>query len=156
MAFNRTQFPPAKIGLFALILILALSFFHLPARADNAESLQAKVDNVKMIREWGVEPVVLRLTAADHFIDFRYRVIDPEKAKALLERPIKAFLIDEKSGEKMPVPITKLGPLRSSAVNPKPNKHYVILFENLNKKIEKGNLVTVVIGDFRAEHMSVE
>ena len=115
----------------------------------------AKNDSTHLREKWGVEPVALRLTAADHFIDFRYRVIDPDKAKALLSRDNTPYLIDEASGKVHTVPLTKLGSLRASSVKPKANRNYVVLFGNTNKIIKKGSLVTVVIGEFRAEHLRV-
>ena len=105
----------------------------------------AKNDSTHLREKWGVEPVALRLTAADHFIDFRYRVIDPDKAKALLSRDNTPYLIDEASGKVHTVPLTKLGSLRASSVKPKANRNYVVLFGNTNKIIKKGSLVTVVI-----------
>ncbi len=104
---------------------------------------------------WGVRPVALRLVGADHFIDFRYRIIDPDKAAALLSRNNKPYLIDEESGKVHTVPLTKLGPMRASTVKPKADRNYVVIFGNTKKIIKKGSMVTVVIGDFRAEHMQV-
>ena len=115
----------------------------------------ATTDANQLKEKWGVEPVALRLTAADHMIDFRYRVIDPDKAKALLSRDNTPYLIDEASGKVHTVPLTKLGSLRASSVKPKANRNYVVLFGNTHKVIKKGSLVTVVIGEFRAEHMKV-
>lgn len=105
--------------------------------------------------QWGVHPVALHLVGGDHFIDFRYRVLDADKAHELLNRNNKPFLIDEVSGKVHTVPVTKLGPMRSSAIKPKVDRNYVILFGNTHKLIHKGSLVTVVIGDFRAEHLKV-
>lgn len=105
--------------------------------------------------QWGVRPVALRLTAAGHFIDFRLKVIDPEKAKAVLDRTHKAYLVDEDSGKVLPVPMTKLGPLRGSDVMPKKDRHYVILFQNSTRVLQPGSKVTVVIGDFQAKGLTV-
>jgi hypothetical protein len=104
---------------------------------------------------WGVRPVAMRLTAAGHFIDFRFKVTDPQKAKAVLDRNHKAYLVDADTGRAMPVPITKLGPLRGSDVMPKAGRNYVILFQNVQRLIESGDRVSVVIGDFKADGLTV-
>ena len=108
-----------------------------------------------MESRWGVRPVAMRLTAAGHFIDFRIEVTDPQKAKGVLDRTHKAYLVDAESGKAMPVPITKLGPLRGSDVMPKMGRHYVILFQNVQGLIHPGSRVSVVIGDFKAEDLIV-
>lgn len=120
---------------------------------QNSGNLQASLTDLEA--QWGVKPMVIRLVGADHFIDFRYRVLDPDKAMSLLQRKNKPYLIDEVTGRVHTVPVTKLGPMRASANKPKANKNYVVLFGNPDRSIKKGSRVTVVIGDFRAEHMTV-
>ncbi len=119
--------------------------------------MQKEAADMQMNHEdrWGVRPVALRLVGADHFIDFRYRIIDPDKAAELLSRNNKPYLIDEDSGKVHTVPLTKLGPMRASAVKAKADRNYVVIFGNTKKIIKKGSMVTVVIGDFRVEHMQV-
>ena len=106
--------------------------------------------------KWGIKPVSIRLTAEDFFIDFRYRVIDPQKAKEVLRRDSKAYLMDLASGKVLPVPVTKLGPLRGIDDAPDPGRVYTVLFSNVNKTVEKGNRVTVVMGELRLENLTVE
>jgi hypothetical protein len=115
--------------------------------------MQATTDDLE--DRWGIIPVAIRLVGGDHFIDFRYRVTDPDKALTLLSRNNQPYLIDEASGKVHTVPVTKLGPMRSSAIKPKADRNYVVLFGNPHKLIQKGSRVTVVIGDFRAEHLTV-
>lgn len=105
--------------------------------------------------QWGVRPVAIRLAAANHFLDFRFKIIDPEKAVQLMQRNTHAYVIDEASGKVLPVPITKLGPLRANAIKPKADKHYTILFSNSGRHVKPGSRVTVVIGTFKAEHLIV-
>ena len=109
--------------------------------------------------QWGVRPASIRLTASDYFVDFRYKIIDPEKSKAILSRSKKnreVFLLDQKTGKKFPVPITKVGPLRSTTLAPKKGRQYTILFSNVGKSIKKGDKVSVVIGKFKVENLTVE
>jgi hypothetical protein len=60
-----------------------------------------------------------------------------------------------KTGKKFPVPVTKVGPLRSSTVSPKKGRQYTILFSNLGKAIKKGDKVSVIIGKFKVENLVV-
>lgn len=108
---------------------------------------------------WGVRIEGVRLSAADNMLDFRYRVIDPEKALPLLDSAVKPYLVDQSSGARMMVPNPpKVGPLRQTSRGGKPiaDRTYFILFANPGKYVKTGNKVTVVIGDFKAENLVVE
>jgi hypothetical protein len=89
-------------------------------------------------------------------LDFRYKVIDPEKASSLLKRQTESYLLNQSTGEKLPVPKTKLGSMRQTSVNPLPNRIYFILFANPNRSVKLGNKVTLVLGDLKIEDLVVE
>lgn len=133
----------------------------LPAAAASQQAVEPEKPATKMLNlnaiesEWGIQPLTVRLTGADHFIDFRYRILDPEKAVSLLKRKQTVYLIHEPSGTQMPVPVTKLGPMRGSDVKPRANKQYAVLFNNVGKLTRKGDPVTIVIGDCRIGQMVV-
>ena len=106
--------------------------------------------------QWGVRIESIRLTAGDHMIDFRYRVINPEKARPLFARTTKPYLLEQASGAKTEVPnMPKVGPLRNSN-EPEANKVYWMFFGNMNKQLKSGAKVTVVIGDYRTETLTLE
>jgi hypothetical protein len=89
-------------------------------------------------------------------IDFRYRVLDPVKAKELFVRQNHPALIHQKTGKVLAVPETaKIGPLRNSDP-PKQGKIYWMFFGNAGSLVKAGDRVTVVIGEFRAEDLVVE
>jgi len=106
---------------------------------------------------WGIRVLSIRQSANGYMLDFRYRVLDPEKAFLLMNRKEKPYLIDQASGAKFMVPSApKVGPLRQTSVKPTPNRNYFIIFANPGKYVKPGNKVTVVIGEFRAENLVVE
>ena len=73
----------------------------------------------------------VRLTAANHYVDLRYRVTDPERAQQLLGPGVKPRLIDERTGIAMAVPSTaKLGSLRQTQAEQKLDHTYFVLFIN--------------------------
>ncbi|MFB3903560.1 MAG: hypothetical protein ACE15E_08910 [Acidobacteriota bacterium] len=117
---------------------------------------QASDQQTELRDRWGIEVVSLRLTANSHMLDFRYRVLDKEKAAPLFDRDKKPYLIHENTGKSLTVPApAKIGPLRNSDP-PKQDRIYWMFFGNAGKLIKKGDFVTVVIGDFRAEKLLVE
>lgn len=104
---------------------------------------------------WGIRVEGIRQSAAGYMLDFRYRVLDPEKAAPLFDRKTKPYLIDQASGKKFQVPNPpKTGPLRSSNP-PQADRVYAIFFGNPGTYIRPGSMVTVVIGEFMAEDLVV-
>ncbi|MBC8419195.1 MAG: hypothetical protein H8E10_11420 [Desulfobacterales bacterium] len=149
----------------AFLLVVALFFLLGPVSSCSVGTVsvdQGAVPEEKyqtLVARWGVRPVAIRLTGADYFVDFRYVIVDPEKAKTVLSRGKQnkdVFLLDQKTGKKFPVPVTKVGPLRATTLSPKKDRQYTILFSNVGKSIKKGGKVSVIIGEFKAENLTVE
>ncbi len=109
-----------------------------------------------MKRQWGIEILFVRVTSAGYMLEFRYKVIDPEKAAPLFERQTKPMLTHVDSGAQFIVPTpAKTGALRNS--NPPLADHaYWMFFANPAKYVKKGDLVTITIGDFVARNIVVE
>jgi hypothetical protein len=107
---------------------------------------------------WGVELLGIRNTAAGNFLDFRFRVVDAEKALPLFDHRIKPYLIAERSNIKLPVPIAaKVGAFRPTnrGKNIKAGKTYYMIFGNPDRHVKTGEKVTVVVGDFKVKHLLV-
>jgi hypothetical protein len=106
----------------------------------------------------GIRMEGLRLSAAGYIIDFRYRVLDPERAAPLLNRKIRPYLLDEASGAQLGVPDTaKLGQLRTTGRNKvTAEQDYFILFANPGRFVQAGNKMTLVMGDLRIENLVVQ
>lgn len=127
------------------------------AGKEAAPASRASVAGCDDLSErWGVEIVRLNLTAHGHMVDFRFRVLDPGKAKPLLDRNVSAHLVDEATGKALAVPdAPKTGRLRNKGT-PETGRVYFVLFQNQGGLLEKGDRVSVVIGDFRVEGLTVE
>jgi hypothetical protein len=105
--------------------------------------------------KWGIQIAALRISAAGNVIDFRYRVTDSDKASALGNPKVKPALIDKATGKTLHVPNTKAGQMRSTGQRLAAGKTFTALFTNPGKVVKPGNKVTIVIGDFRAEDLTV-
>lgn len=135
-----------SVWLCGLLLLLTACVAVDPGKRSTAEGLT---------EQWGIEITSLRMTAEGHMIDFRYRVLDAKKAETLFARENKPYLIDEASQKVLSVPTTaKIGPLRTSG-DIKEGSIYWMFFANTPGLVKPGSMVTVVIGDFRAEHLVV-
>lgn len=125
--------------------------------ASDAQSEAVAEPSPSAEQQWGVEITSIRVSAAGHMIDFRYRILDAERSAPLFERQTKPYLIDQASGKVLEVLRTaKLGPLRPSNVAPAEGRIYTMIFGNTAGLISAGSKVTVVIGDFRVEDLVVE
>jgi hypothetical protein len=107
--------------------------------------------------EAGVEVVGVRRTAGGHMLDFRYRVTDPEKAKEVLKRRTAVYLVHEPSGARLGVPDMPLvGSLRQSTMEPKKGSVYFVIFDANRLRVAQGDKVTVVVGKYRFDHLTVQ
>lgn len=112
--------------------------------------------NRKVEDEYGIRIESIQLTAANYMLHFNYKIIDAEKAKYLMDRKIKPYIIVERTGSQLQVPVTaKLGALRGSPKFPKEGKKYWMFFANPGMFVKSGEKVSVVIGDFKVEHITV-
>lgn len=112
--------------------------------------------NTYIKRTWGVELMYVRRTAAGYMLEFRYKVLDAEKAKPLFERQTKPVLTHAESGAKLVVPApAKTGALRNSNL-PIEGRVYWMFFANPGKLVKTGDHVSIQIGDFAADGLVVE
>jgi len=106
----------------------------------------------------GIKTEGLRRSAAGYMLDFRYRLNDSAKASPLLDRKIRPYLLDEASGAQMGVPdAPKVGQLRPTSRNKViPGRNYYILFANPGRYLQAGSKVTLIAGDTRIPHLTIE
>ena len=126
-----------------------------PTGAESA----VRVTDVDSRNTWGIEPVSLRRTAADTLVDFRYRIIEPDKAVRLVNSKVPAFLLDEGSGIQFPVPESQtVGTMRQTSRNgpPQAGRIYFMLFANPGRFIQAGSTVSVVVGGARVATLEVQ
>lgn len=140
--------------LLTIISVLLLSLV-LPA-AVNAVLPEKNGAVADMSKEWGIEITSVRMAVDGYMVDFRYRVLDAKKAETLFVRKNKPYLIDQASQKVLAVPsMGKIGPLRT-ANNAQAGRIYWMFFGNNQGLIKSGSKITVVIGDFRVENLTVQ
>jgi len=127
-----------------------------PAPAASHEAARHPREKTFLKRQWGVDVMYVRQTAAGYMLEFRYRVMDAEKAKPLFERQTKPVLTHAETGAQLIVPTpAKTGALRNS--NPPLAGHtYWMFFANPGKLVKPGQHVSIQIGEFRADGLVVQ
>jgi len=105
---------------------------------------------------WGVDTISTKSVESGAMIRFTYRVLDPQKAKALSDKRLKPYLVDERAHVKLVVPsMEKVGQLRQSAP-PEEGRSYWMLFSNKGGFVKRGDRVSVVIGKFHVDELVVQ
>ena len=162
---NRiSKVTPRTILAILMLVLLQFSSCVRLTKDQTQESITTPTTNVRTAdssylsfeEKWGIKIVGIRLTAADHMVDFRYKVLDSEKASLFLKRQVEPYLVDQETGAKLSIPKTRLGPMRQTSVKPEENRDYFMLFGNPTGLIKPGSKVTLVIGDQKIENLVVE
>jgi hypothetical protein len=135
-----------------------------PAREEAATKTSALADEMRrwaaangtyLKRTWGVDVVGVRLVSSEWMLEFKYRVLDPDKAAPLLDEHVKPYLVDEASGARLAVPaMENVGELRQHTT-PNANRIYFMIFGNAERIVPRGGHVSVVIGQFQASGVPV-
>jgi hypothetical protein len=111
-----------------------------------------------LVDTWGVEVLGARKAAKGYMIDFRFRVLDADKAMPLFDSRTQPYLLTEGSNIKLPVPVgQKVGAFRATnrGKNITAGRDYYMMFANPDAFVREGQKVSVVIGDFRVENMTL-
>lgn len=147
---GRLRLRPPAIVLCAFLAAVGLLISGCSSTNGAAPTTTAAETVPTIEEQWGVEVVALRLTGAGYMLDFRYKVIDADKAAELFERANKPLLIHNATGAKLEVPRpAKTGPLRPTNP-PQAGRVYFMLFSNPGV-VQAGDEVTIEIGEFKTE-----
>jgi len=94
-------------------------------RLADSEAPMERVVEPAADNDCGVRVSCLRLTAAGYFLDFRYHVVDPDRAREFMARRQRPVLIDQKTGARMFVPNPpKIGSIRATSLSPRMGPTY--------------------------------
>ena len=128
------------------------------ADGPSDEALAETTGADRLADELGIELISLRPTGGGHMLDLRYRVVDPDKADAVLRMASKidVMVIHRPSEVVAHVPKTMLGKLRGKTANARTDKIYYVLFKNPHQTIKSGSRVDVHIGDLTVENWPVQ
>lgn len=156
LSINKLQtLRKSNLKLIIILFLMSWISFLQAQEAEKPESVVSQSLNLE--KQWGIKLIGVQLSAAGYMLDFRYQVIDPNKAKYLTEQRQQAYLIDQATGAKFIVPSPpKIGSLRQRTSEPKAKQIYFMLFANPSRFIKSGNQVTIVIGDFQAKNLTVK
>jgi len=146
----------AECSIRSYVLSTTLSAICLILVGCKHESGEANEPNAP--NEPAPRSVIIQPTepAAGYMLDFRYRLVAPNKAAPLFDERVKPYLEHPASGAKLIVPTPpKVGLLRQTPDTPVVDKIHFIMFANPGRLVKTGETVTVIVGNFKAEDVTV-
>jgi hypothetical protein len=124
--------------------LLARSWPATPAPIGNTTPISPAIEE-----QWGVRITQVGVTADGGLVDFRYIVLDPDKALAMLQdEKTLPTLVTEESGA-----IVNSAALMAHKHELVAGRTYFLLYRNTKGAIKSGTPVTVKIGELRLEHV---
>ena len=155
-SFARHLAYAALLGAVALAVTLGTGGCA-TGRTPGAANPVPRAARSELRERWGIEVTSLHLSAHGRMVDFRYRVLNPDKAALLGDRNVKATLTDLATGAVLRVPsFPKTGSMRQTAAKMEAGRIYFMLFANTGMPVKSGSRVTVTIGAFKAEGLTVQ
>jgi len=152
---------PRWVGLYGLgVLSLALLAGGCATAPVPVAAVQpAQTEEAALASTYGIRVEGLRLTAAGSMLDFRYRVLDAQKAAPFLNGKIQPSLLDEARSAKLGVPDTPtLGRIRQTSRNNviHTDRSYFIMFGNPGKALQSGDKVALLLGPVKITDLVVQ
>lgn len=143
------------LRLLTLVVVMIAGMNQGKVHAANPESVIPKQN--ALIELWGIEALRVTLSANDYMVDFRYKVIDPEKAAKAVNRKDQPYIRHSDTGLTRVVPApANIGALRHTGRNLKAGRNYFVLFANPGKTIKRGDEITLVMGGYKLENVTVQ
>ena len=108
---------------------------------------------------YGIKIQGVHLSAAGYMLDFRYKVLNSNKALPLFDRRQAPYILDISTGAKFFVAAPpKIGTLRHTfrGTPPKEDRGYFMIFGNPWHYVKAGNKVAIVVGNFKSDEIIVQ
>ncbi len=127
--------------LIHIIFFMSVAIFISVANATETKRIDLR-------EHWGIEPVHLRITAGGYMVEFRYKIIDREKALVLSDREYFPRLQVMKSRARLSVPFfPTVGFVKSNRRFLKEGKNYTALFSNEGRHLLPGDKAFIQVRD---------
>lgn len=142
------------IGVVSLLLVGGLTAKNmLIDRPVDVRAGTTVVDAAGMAARYGIDVTLVGTSAAGGLVDFRYQVVDPNKANPLIhDVDLLPKIVVEDTGATLGLANLP----HNHGTDLELGGHYFFLLANANNALKPGTLVTVVIGDTRLEHIVVQ
>jgi hypothetical protein len=148
------QRPHRRRTVVVLVLLLLMGALAtrawLPGQKADIRDGTTLVSTEGMAARYGIDVNLIGVTAAGGLIEFRYQVVDPDKADPIIhDADLSPIMVVEDTG----VTLVLRPPAHHHNTQLQLGATYFFLIANAHTAIHEGSLVTLVIGDARLEHI---
>jgi hypothetical protein len=142
------------VGLAVLLLLGGLGAYAWSAgRGTDVRAGTTLVTADGLAARYGIDVTLVAVTALGGMVDFRYQVVDPDKADPVLhDLDVYPKIVDEESGATLALRSLPHNHIKTLELG----GNYFFLLPNAHNAIHEGSSVTLVIGDVRLEHVIVQ
>ena len=149
---RRTRRTLVGVVLLVVVAVLAGRAWW-SERGTDIRAGTTRVSAEGMAGRYGIDVTLVAVTAAGGLVEFRYQVVDPDKADRIVHDPeLAPALVDEDSGQTL----VMASPPHHHGGELELGGSYFFLLANAHNTLQRGDEVTVVIGDARLEHVEVQ
>jgi hypothetical protein len=135
-----------------VILVAALVGLRAATSSSGAARSAAMPTNPAIEDRYGIRISMVGATADGGLVDFRFVVVDPDKALAMLQDESKLpVMVAEDSGT-----LVNSTALMVAKHDLNPGGTYFLLYRNTQGAIKHGTPVTVKFGDLKLEHVMAQ
>jgi hypothetical protein len=147
----------SRRGVLVLGVVLAIAAFATwalwPAGAADPLAGTTAVSAEEITARYGINVTLVAVSAAGGLIDFRYQVVDPDKANQLIhESDLTPVLVAEDTGAAVQL-VTNA---HNHGTELELGGDYFMLVANTRNAFHQGSQAALVIGDVRLEHLVVQ
>ncbi|MEO8328862.1 MAG: hypothetical protein ABI586_02545, partial [Candidatus Nanopelagicales bacterium] len=142
------------LGLVIVLVVGLVGVWLLrPGRPADVRSGTDLVTTQGLAARYGIDVTLIGVTAAGGMVDFRYQVVDPDKADQVVhDLALFPKLVEEDTGATL---VMRSLP-HSHNQQLELGGNYFFLLPNASNALHPGSSVTLVIGDVRVEHVIVQ
>ena len=149
---RRRRWQPRWVLVAVLLLVVAvtLGVRAVGASAGDVRSGTEAVSAQEFAAHTGISVTLLGVTGGGGMIEFRYQVVDPDKASLLLHDEDRTpILVAEATGETLGM----VSRPHAHKAELQLGRTYFFMLANTLNALRDGTKVTVIIGDVRLEHL---
>ena len=147
---TRSVRPPRQVLLVISLLVVAvlgLAALRLDGGAAGGPAEFPR--NGEIETRWGVRVTQVAVTADGGLVDFRFLVIDPDRALDMIQEEANLPVLKAEGGDGIVQSAAKMAPTHDLVAG----RSYYILYRNTGGAIEPGRRISVVFDDLRLEHV---
>jgi hypothetical protein len=136
------------IPVMLLVVVILIGFLAYSAQQKPEAVVIPTISQSVLEEKYGLQVNLVAVTAAGGLVDVRFKFVDGEKVKALLQEP-ENFPTLQVAGS--PVPLSAPEEGRPAEIQYEDSANLFLMYPNMGNIVKPGTPVTIVFGDIQVE-----